>query len=275
VTWFATDNRAYEVDTHGYPPEEVDSWRPTLAALTDADVARDQGSWLMRSGDGGATWGRPMRAPVSSPHGPTRLRDGSLLYLGKPFAEKDDISLAPMTAARSGDRGSSWTTLAEVPAAPGIDPANYHEAHAIELPSGRILAMLRVEHHAGRQLPPAIPSFSMMQTVSDDGGRSWSVPRPLGFHGSPPHLLRHSSGALVLSYGYRQAPFGQRAAISRDDGESWSHDLVIRADGPGGDLGYPSTVELGDGSLFTVCYQQAAAAEKCSLLWSRWSLPPA
>jgi|GEM_PF-2200825 len=37
--------------------------------------------------------------------------------------------------------------------------------------------------------------------------------------------------------------------------------------------GYPATVELGDGSLFSVYYQKAAANEHCSLLWSRWELP--
>ena len=115
--------------------------------------------------------------------------------------------------------------------------------------------------------------FSLMQTESDDGGRTWTTARPLGFHGSPPHLLRHSTGVLVLTYGYRQAPFGQRVAFSRDDGATWEHDWIVREDGPDGDLGYPATVELADGSLFTVCYQKAAAGEKCSLLWSRWTLP--
>jgi hypothetical protein len=118
-----------------------------------------------------------------------------------------------------------------------------------------------------------IPPFSMMQTDSIDSGRTWSVPKPLGFHGSPPHLMRHSSGAILLTYGYRQSPFGQRVAFSRDDGATWEHDWIIRDDGPDFDLGYPSTVELGDGSLLTVCYQKAAANEKCSLLWSRWRLP--
>jgi hypothetical protein len=48
---------------------------------------------------------------------------------------------------------------------------------------------------------------------------------------------------------------------------------VVRGDdGPDGDLGYPSTVELADGSLFTVCYQKAAADEECSPLWSRWNV---
>jgi hypothetical protein len=33
-------------------------------------------------------------------------------------------------------------------------------------------------------------------------------------------------------------------------------------------------VEFPDGSLFTVCYQKVTGDKKCSLLWSRWTLPP-
>jgi len=98
------------------------------------------------------------------------------------------------------------------------------------------------------------------------------MPRSLGY-GSPPHLLRHSSGALILTYSYRTGAFGQRVGISRDDGQSWAWDWVIRDDSPDWDLGYPSTVEMADGSLFTVYYQKFVAGEHCSLLWSRWQLP--
>ena len=113
----------------------------------------------------------------------------------------------------------------------------------------------------------------MMQTESLDGGRTWSTPRPLGFHGSPPHMVRHSSGALVLTYGYRLSPFGQRVAISRDEGATWEHDWILRDDGLDLDLGYPSTVEFPGGDLFSVYYQRVAGDEKCSVLWSRWRLP--
>ena len=135
--------------------------------------------------------------------------------------------------------------------------------------------MIRVENGGGIELErdAGLVNFSMVQTLSDDGGRTWSIPTPLGFHGSPPHLLRHSSGLLLLCYGYRQARYGQRAAWSRDDGATWEHDWIIRDDGPDGDLGYPSTVELADGSLFTVCYQKCSGDRKCSLLCSRWRLP--
>jgi hypothetical protein len=164
--------------------------------------------------------------------------------------------------------------VGQVPIHPGTHPANYHEPHVVELASGRLLGMIRIEDHSGKELAPSgIPSFSLMQTESDDGGHTWTPARPLGFHGSPPHLLRHSSGVLILTYGYRQAAFGQRVAFSHDDGATWEHDWIIRADGLDSDLGYPSTVELSGGDLFTVCYQKVVDDKKCSLLWSRWTLP--
>lgn len=116
-------------------------------------------------------------------------------------------------------------------------------------------------------------SFSIMQTESNDGGQTWTIPSPPGFHGSPPHVIRHSSGALVCVYGYRQSLFGERAMISRDGGQTWIYDYFLRVDGPDGDLGYPSSVELKDGSLFTVYYQKCDSVEKkCSLFWTRWKL---
>ena len=62
--------------------------------------------------------------------------------------------------------------------------------------------------------------------------------------------------------------------ISRDGGDSWEYDYILRDDGPASDLGYPSTVELANGELFTMYYQKReSATEKCSLLWTRWTLP--
>ena len=90
--------------------------------------------------------------------------------------------------------------------------------------------------------------------------------------GSPPHLLRHSSGAVVVTYGYRQAPFGQRARVSLDDGRTWGEELTLRDDGVSGDLGYPSSVELSDGSILTVYYQALPGGGNCALLGTVWEL---
>ena len=273
VSWFRSDTRRYR-NEEWIPAVERATWDEVFTAWADDPVNRLCGSWIMLSENAGATWSAPLRVPVSTPHGPICLRNGDLLYLGKPYGAWSDMGTAIITAARSADGGHTWETVGTVPVAPRTDPANYHEPHLVELPSGKLLGMIRIENHSGKDLAESgVPSFSLMQTESDDGGRTWTPARPLGFHGSPPHLLRHSSGVLVLTYGYRQEPFGQRVAFSRDDGATWDHDWIIRDDGPDGDLGYPSTVELGDGSLFTVCYQKAAVGEKCSLLWSKWRQP--
>jgi sialidase-1 len=276
VSWFRSDTRQYTLPFHKWmPPEWVQEWTDAdaFADWTDATVESLLGSWVMLSDDAGATWGEPIRVPVSAPHGPVRLANGELLYLGKDFRQPESKRTGDIQAARSSDGGRTWETLGSVPIYPNTVGDNYHEPHVVELPSGKLIGAIRMENGGGVDLArdAGIPNFSLMQTESDDGGRTWTPARPLGFHGSPPHLIRHSSGVLVLTYGYRQSPLGERVAFSRDDGATWDHDWILRDDAPG-DVGYPATVELADGSLFSVYYQQAAPDEKCSILCSRWQL---
>lgn len=75
---------------------------------------------------------------------------------------------------------------------------------------------------------------------------------------------------MVLTYGCRKAPFGQRARVSRDGGESWSREIVLRADGKNWDLGYPATAECADGSLLTVYYQALPQDINRSILYTKW-----
>lgn len=275
VSWFRSDTRIY-VNERWPVKAERKIWDGLFATWTDEQVDALMGSWVMLSADAGASWSEPIRAPVSAPHGPVMLKSGDLLYLGKSFKARGDLHTSMITAARSVDGGRTWETVGTVPVCDKTDPVNYHEPHVVELPSGRLLGMIRIEDHGGKALAESgISSFSLMQTESDDGGRTWTPAKSLDIFGSPPHLLRHSSGTLILTYGYRyrEAPYGQRVAFSHDDGATWDYDWIIRDDGPDSDLGYPSTVELADGSLYTVAYQKAAAGEKCSLLSSHWTLP--
>ena len=47
---------------------------------------------------------------------------------------------------------------------------------------------------------------------------------------------------------------------------------MISEDGKGGDLGYPSTVQLGDGSLVTVWYEKMKGSTNAILRQARWTL---
>jgi len=281
LSWFTFDTRTKDVwsTRETRKPGARERYEAALDRITDSRVRTWLGSWLRFSADGGDSWEPPLRVPVTTPHGPIRLERGELLYLGKEYpGASGELPDAGQRIAAYGSfgRGRSWVRLGTVPLHPGTRVENYHEPHAVELPGGRLLGLIRLEEDRKTMnlRSRGLIDFSMMQTESTDGGRSWSPAVPLGFHGSPPHLLLHSGGTLVCVYGHRLEPYGQRAMISGDAGRSWEYDYVLRKDGFDWDLGYPSSVELENGSIFTVYYQKKdSAEEKCSLLWTRWELP--
>ncbi len=227
------------------------------------------GSYLRRSCDGGKTWGEPVRVPVTSPHGPVRKRDGSLVYLGRVFLPEDTEAYPAgrICAIGSRDGGRTWEKLGLVPDADGVDRSWVHEPDVIELPDGTLLGALRVSPKR------FVGDNTIYLTRSCDGGKTWSVPQPTDFCGTPPHFLLHSSGALVITYSRRVAPNGQRARISYDGGKTWGEELVISPESPDWDHGYPSSVELPDGSILTVYYQKCPGDSYNSILSTQWELP--
>jgi sialidase-1 len=110
-----------------------------------------------------------------------------------------------------------------------------------------------------------------LQTESSDGGKTWSIPHSITF-GLPSHLMKLRDDRLLMTYGHRRAPFGNQARISSDNGKTWGEPMIISGDGAGGDLGYPSTVELGDGSLLTVWYEKMTDAPRAVLRQAHWKL---
>jgi len=88
--------------------------------------------------------------------------------------------------------------------------------------------------------------------------------------GLPSHLLRLRDGRLVMTYGYRRKPFGNQARLSTDGGRTWSAPITLSDDGMGGDLGYPSTVELADGTLLSVWYELMKDVRGAVLRQARW-----
>ncbi|HWB96109.1 MAG TPA: sialidase family protein [Bryobacteraceae bacterium] len=244
----------------GWPAERLARWEAVNRRASAEQRRALLGTWMLRSTDGGMTWSAPYRVPLDSPHGPVTLSGGRLLYAGKRLWEPDQ----KVGVAESTDDGQSWRWLADIPARPGDSVVEYHELHAVEAANGTILVQIRNHNkpNAGETL----------QCESRDGGRSWTSPHPIGVWGLPTHLLRLRSGRLVMTYGYRRPPFGNQARFSDDHGKTWSEALTISDDGPGGDLGYPSTVELPNGKLLTVWYESMKGVPHAVLRKAVWSL---
>ena len=285
VSWFTSlyDEESY---MRRCPQGEEDRWRAHLANVTRADIVAwggerivngryQLGCWIRRSVDGGRTWQDPVRVPPTAPHGPIELSDGRLMFVGVDTVQGRGEREGSIVAAESPDQGATWSVIGRTnmyPEYEGDAPggvAYLCEPHVVEVAPGKLRAMARheeVPHGSDRQ------RCVLWQFTSDDGGHTWTEPRPTQILGKPPHLTRLLDGRLLVTYGYRHEPYGERACLSRDGGKTWDYEneIVLRDDAPSGDLGYPASVDMGDGTVLTVYYQQDAPGEKTCLMTTHW-----
>ena len=101
---------------------------------------------------------------------------------------------------------------------------------------------------------------------------TWSEALRTAIWGYPVDLTKLRDGRILCSFGYRRDPKGIRAVLSSDGGVTWDTDntYVLRDDGVG-DLGYPGSVQLPDGSILTVYYITLADGVTHSAA-TRWEL---
>jgi hypothetical protein len=243
-----------------WPAERLRRWQLAHGRLTAEQRQAELGQWMIRSTDGGITWSARYPSLVNSPHGPIQLADGRLLYAGKELW----TGTGRIGVCESLDDGQSWRWLATIPTRRGDSVAKYHELHAVETADNRLILHIRNENTAN--------FGETLQCESGDGGKTWSEPHPIGVWGLPSFLTHLRDGRLLMSYGYRRTPLGNQARLSTDHGRTWSEPFVLSGDGTSGDLGYPSTVELGDGSLLTVWYERIKGSPLAVLRQAHWAL---
>ncbi len=231
----------------------------------DAEAAEEKylGSTFVISHDGGKTFGEVMRMPITSPHGPTLMNDGTILYVGRIFTSNTrqvaDDTLSAYTMTPDG----RYEKLCDIE---NIAPELLScEPHAIVLPDGKIIVHIRVQQGG---------YFTTFQCESYDNARSFTRPRQIlaDKGGAPAHLLRLNDGTLVSVYGYREVPYGIRMMYSKDDGETWSTDHVLWDEGLSNDLGYPASVQLKSGEILTVFYASEVQGGPTVIHQIKWRL---
>jgi len=238
---------------------EWDDRNPALGVLPDGTVAvayaeastynergefdRNAGTYTAKivfSPDQGTTWSKPVALdpqpiPNASPFGRIIVRrDGTaLMSLYQYPSERACV-------AHSQDGGRTWKYLSELP--------GHDETDLLETSAGRVLAFIRAERSKTHGLELA---------ESHDGGYTWSQPvRLLKPQQWPFAACQLRSGRLLLTYGNRTGPFGVGAVVSDDGGKTWDYDhrVLLAWDAENTDCGYPSTVQLADGTIVTMYY---------------------
>lgn len=245
-----------------------------LDTLTSEEEEKALGSNFRISNDFGITFGEIFKSPITSPHGPVELPDGSLLWVGRTFnpgnAQRKGIDR--IEAHRINTDGTmEFVGEIENVHIGDIEPLSC-EPHAIVLDNGKILTHIRVHDYSAG-------IFTIFQSETQDNGRTWTKPRQIlsKSGGSVPHLFKHSSGMLICTYSFRgdpytagTKPFGIRAMFSSDNGKTWDTGYSLYDNDISFDLGYPSTVELDDGTLITVFYATPNHNGEAVIMQQKW-----
>ena len=240
-----------------------------LDIVTPEDEEKYIGTTFRISQDHGVTFGALQKSDTTSPHGPLELPDGNLLWVGRTHRSSElGQPIDRVEAHKVYPDGRMEFVGAIDNVEDGDLPPLSCEPHAILLKDGRILTHIRVQKRGEARM------FTTYQSISADGGKTWSKPEPLldRLGGAPAHLYRHSSGALISVYGYRERPYGIKAMISLDEGASWETDFILYETQASDDIGYPATVELKDGSLLTVFYALLEEAGPAVIMQQKWSI---
>lgn len=194
------------------------------------------------AGFGSVLMDEPYKGIVGASRGQALWRDG---HIWLPVYGGPDEGAALYL---SSDKGRSWQFKSIIARDPE-DTISYQEPALALDASGRVLAFMRTAGADGR-----------LATACSADGVHWSAPRLHRLVGHPFHPLLLADGRLLLTYGYREPPFGIRARLLPDASADPDElpEIIIRDDGPCPDLGYPWAVELADGRILVAYYQADA-----------------
>lgn len=216
------------------------------------------GGFLVRSRDGGITWGPTILPPHVPPEhfvdplgepiraynrgAMTEGRDGRLYWVvavnpaGPPRRTETHLLI-------SADKGETWSYACPVAQDARV---TFNEASIHETPRGDLVAFMRTTHFDDH----------LCFARSTDRGKTFQPWQDAGWRGHPAHALRLPDDRVLLVYGYRHKPYGIRARVLDPEctNVATAPEIVLRDDGGATDLGYPWSAMIAGKRALVVYY---------------------
>ncbi len=218
------------------------------------------------SKDQGKTWDRKLLDLDVVPHGDIFKLPNGRLVCPAYYKLGDQPKRRRAVVIFSNDGGNTWGNEQ-------LTAEDVSESHLIRRPDGTWLAVGRTS--CRDRMDGALPHGSGEILIrSNDEGKTWSEPKLISPQGQEnAHLLELADGRLLCSFTSRiPGLFGVVLRLSSDGGKTWSIPVVLISsparDWHKTDCGYPSSVQLADGSILTAYYFGPKRPE-----WAAHSLP--
>ncbi len=244
-------------------PMDFDS--PNLAVKLRSDR-------IYYSTDRARTWSGPHPLPTFDRPGLLARTDyvveGKRRLTAFVTAEKEGGDEGQPLCIRTEDGGLSWRLVGWIGPQP---PAGYGYAimpATIRVPENAYLSMIRRGGVFDGKRRWWLEAY-----LSPDAGVSWHLlDEPcIDNAGNPATLTRLENGDIAMTYGWRRRPYGVRARISQDNGQTWSDEYILRADGASWDIGYPRTIQRPDGLCVTTYYYHVAEEKERAIAFTIWN----
>ncbi|MBN1556920.1 MAG: exo-alpha-sialidase [Lentisphaerae bacterium] len=238
-----------------------------VCAYGEARSYNEQGKWdpeagpwvprVVTSGDRGATWSAPRDLDLGGigrgfPYGKITVTPSGAALMSV-YGGKADGAGSAVGLLRSTDNGKTWGDFSFI-----TQETLLNETAVLALSDDHIVAAVRDEKMPDGTVGEKFAGTHLKFTESLDGGRTWSEPRAITERPgrAPGDLIRLRDGRLLLTYGQRTRPMGAGVMLSNNLGRTWRYDrrALLHWEATYRDCGYPSSVQLDDGTIVTLYY---------------------